>query len=166
MWLAAQSLLGVAVLPLLAWGLSENRNTLPPRKALRIVLGGLAAQFVIAALLLGVPQARVVFEAVGGAVRGLQEATLIGVRFVFGYLAGAPAPYAEATPANGFILAFRALPLILIMSVLSRVLYHWGVCKSWCAASRPCFAGCSASAVRSVRRRPRRSSSGWSRRHC
>ena len=127
MWLAAQSLLGVAVLPLLAWGLSENRNTLPPRKALRIVLGGLAAQFVIAALLLGVPQARVVFEAVGGAVRGLQEATLIGVRFVFGYLAGAPAPYAEATPANGFILAFRALPLILIMSVLSRVLYHWGV---------------------------------------
>ena len=45
-----------------------------------------AAQFVIAALLLGFPQARVVFEAVGGAVRGLQEATLIGVRFVFGDL--------------------------------------------------------------------------------
>jgi CNT family concentrative nucleoside transporter len=127
MLLVAQSLLGVVAIPLIAWGLSENRGALPRDKALRFVAGGLAAQFVIAAVLLGIPQARVVFESVGGAVRGLQEATLTGVRFVFGYLAGGPAPYAEAAPGNGFILAFRALPLILIMSVLSRVLYHWGV---------------------------------------
>lgn len=127
MLLALQSLVGVVVIPLIAWALSEARDKLPPDRALRIVAGGLLAQFIVAVVLLGIPQARIVFEAVGGAVRGLQEATLTGMRFVFGFLAGGPAPYAEAAPGNGFILAFRALPLILVMSVLSRVLYHWGV---------------------------------------
>lgn len=122
-----QGLLGLVLLPLLAWSLSEDRRAGSPRELARLVLVGLAAQFVIAAVLIGLPQSRLVFEALGNAVRALQEATLVGVRFVFGYLGGGPAPYAEATPGNGFILAFRALPLILVMSVLSRLFYHWGI---------------------------------------
>lgn len=127
MLLSLQSMLGIALLPFAAWLLSENRRAAPPKALLRFVLVGLAAQFVIAAVLLGLPQSRFVFEALAGAVRALQEATLVGVRFVFGYLGGGPVPYPEASPANGFILAFRALPLILVMSVLSRLLYHWGI---------------------------------------
>ena len=60
-----------------------------------------------------------------------------GTRLVFGYLAGAPAPFDAAHPRNGFILAFQALPLILIMSALSRLLYYWGILQRLVAA----FAG-------------------------
>ena len=123
---AAQGLLGLMALPMLAWAMSENRRALWTTATWRVVVGGLAAQFAIAGALLAIPQARVLFDAVGAGVRGLQEATLAGMRFVFGFLAGGPTPYAETSPNNGFILAFRALPLILLMSVLSRVLYHWG----------------------------------------
>jgi concentrative nucleoside transporter, CNT family len=123
---AAQGLLGLIALPMLAWAMSENRHALWTAATWRVVLGGLAAQFVIAAALLALPQAGVLFDAVGAGVRALQEATLTGMQFVFGFLAGGPAPYAETSPGNGFVLAFRALPLILLMSVLSRVLYHWG----------------------------------------
>jgi CNT family concentrative nucleoside transporter len=124
---AVQGLLGLIALPLLAWAMSENRHALRTTATWRVVVGGLATQFVIAGILLAIPQARVFFDAVGAGVRGLQDATLMGMRFVFGFLAGGPAPYVETSPSNGYILAFRALPLILLMSVLSRVLYHWGV---------------------------------------
>jgi len=125
--LVAQSLLGVVLIPLLAWGVGENRHQLSGRQALKIAAGGLAAQFSIAGVLLLVPQAQLLFALIGALVHALQEATLEGMRFVFGYLAGGPAPFAITEANNGFILAFHALPLILLMSVLSRVLYYWGI---------------------------------------
>ncbi|HSV28342.1 MAG TPA: nucleoside transporter C-terminal domain-containing protein, partial [Candidatus Omnitrophota bacterium] len=47
--------------------------------------------------------------------------------FVFGYLGGGPAPFAATDPASGFVLAFQALPLVLLMSALSALLYHWRI---------------------------------------
>lgn len=127
MMLMAQSVFGVALIPLIAWALSEDRAALGPAKALRIVLAGLAIQTAIAALLLGVPASRIIFDLLGQAVAALQAATLEGVKLVFGYLGGGPAPFDVTQPRNGFILAFQALPLILVMAVLSRLLYHWGI---------------------------------------
>ena len=127
MLLSAQSLLGVAGIPLLAWLLCENRAALPFASALRFALPGVAVQATIAVLLLGIPQSRIIFEALAAGVGAIQEATLTGMRFVFGYLAGGPAPFETAAPGNAFLLGFRALPLILMMSVLSRLLYHWGI---------------------------------------
>ena len=127
MWLAAQGFLGVVALPLLAWAMAEGRRRLPLHRASRIVLAGLATQFVVALALLAIPQARHIFTAIGAIVRAVQEATAAGMRFAFGYLAGGPPPFAESAPANSFVLAFYALPLILLMSVLSRVFYHWGI---------------------------------------
>lgn len=125
--LQLQSLIGVVALPLLAWLACENRAAMPARAALRFALAGVAAQAVIAVLLLSIPQSRIIFEALAAGVGALQDATLTGVRFVFGYLAGGPPPFEIKEPGNAFLLGFRALPLILIMSVLSRLLYHWGV---------------------------------------
>ncbi len=122
-----QGLLAIAALPLIAWALSENRRTLGPASAVRLVLGGIAAQFVIAAALLGIPQARIFLSGIGAAVTAVQDAMLVGMRFTFGYLAGGPTPFLESAPANGFILGLQALPLILVMSVISRLLYHWGI---------------------------------------
>ncbi|MBK5940113.1 NupC/NupG family nucleoside CNT transporter [Halochromatium roseum] len=118
-----QGTLGVAVLLLLAWLVSENRR----RISARVVITGLGLQIALAALLLGLPQMRSVFIAVNGVVVGLQQATEAGTGFVFGYLGGGPAPFDLVEPANSFILAFRALPLILVIGALSALLFHWRV---------------------------------------
>jgi len=127
MLLSAQSLTGVIAIPLIAWLLCDNRAALSVRAALRIAIIGIAAQATLAVILLGIPQSRLIFEGLAAAVGAIQSATLTGMKFVFGYLAGGPAPFDITQPQNGFVLAFQALPLILVMSVLSRLLYHWGI---------------------------------------
>ncbi len=127
MVLMAQSLVGVLLIPLIAWTLSEDRAALGKTGALKVAATGLAFQAAIAALLLGLPASRVLFDLMSRAVTALQRATLEGVRLVFGYLGGGPAPFDVTGPENNFLLAFQALPLILVMAVLSRLLYHWGV---------------------------------------
>jgi concentrative nucleoside transporter, CNT family len=127
MALQAQSLIGLAVIPLLAWALSENRRAHKRAQLLRIMLAGLGLQIVIAAVMLNVAAVRVAFDWAAGLVESLQSATNAGMRLVFGYLAGGPAPFDVVRPETSFILAFHALPLILLISALSRLLYHWGV---------------------------------------
>lgn len=118
-----QGTLGIAVLLLLAWLLSERRRAISPR----VVLGGLLLQLLLALLLLRVPQAQGLFIAVNGLVEALQNATEAGTGFVFGYLGGGPAPFERVEPRHGFILAFRALPLILVIGALSALLFHWRI---------------------------------------
>ena len=116
-----QGILGIMVLMLLAWLLSEDRG----RISKRVVIGGLLLQIALAALLLGIPQARGLFIAINGVVEGLQQATNAGTGFVFGYLGGGKPPFEIVEPGNGFILAFSALPLILVIGALSALLFYW-----------------------------------------
>jgi concentrative nucleoside transporter, CNT family len=134
MTLQFQSLLGLAVFPLIAWALSENRAAHRASRIARILLAGLGLQFGLAALLLHVPPSRAAFDAVGGLVASLQEATNTGTRLVFGYLAGAPAPFETVRPEYSFVLALQALPLVLLISALSKLLYHWGILQRVVAA--------------------------------
>lgn len=127
MHLQLQSLVGLVAIPLLAWLLSENRQAARGPAILRLVLVGILLQAAIAALMLNLPVVRAAFDWPGRAVDALQSATAAGMRLVFGYIAGGPAPFEVTRPEAGFILAFQALPLILIVSVLSKLLYHWGV---------------------------------------
>jgi CNT family concentrative nucleoside transporter len=118
MW---QSMLGFAAFAGIAWLLSENRR----RVDLRLVLTGFALQLAVAAVLIKVPAARTVFEWLNRMVLALQEACTAGTAFVFGYLGGGPLPFAEKFPGSSFILAFQALPLVLLMSALSSLLFYW-----------------------------------------
>lgn len=119
----AHGVAGIAGLVLLAFLLSESRRAV----SWRIVAAGLTAQLAIAGLLLKVPMVRPLFLALNRAVDALQAATLAGTSFVFGYVGGGPAPFALSDPSKGFVLAFQALPLVLIMSALSALLYHWRI---------------------------------------
>ncbi len=119
--------MGLAVIPFVAWLLSEQRSALSGQAVLRMAVAAIALQIAVAGLLLNVPLLRGLFDWPGRAIVALQAATLDGVRLVFGHLAGGPAPYEIVRPEQSFVLAFQALPLILIVSVLSKVLYHWGV---------------------------------------
>ena len=126
MSLQLQSLVGLVAIPLLAWALSESRTALAPARLVRIVGGGLALQFLVAGVMLNIPASRAAFDWASDLVAALQAATNAGMRLVFGYVAGGPAPFDVAHPEASFILAFQALPLILVISALSRLLYHWG----------------------------------------
>ena len=118
-----QSLLGFFLLLCCAWALSENRRKL----AWRTILAGVALQFVLAALFLKIALFQRGFMALNDAVSAIEKATQQGTAFVFGYLGGGPAPYATAHPEASFVLAFRALPLILVVSALSSLLFYWRI---------------------------------------
>lgn len=121
--LQLQSGLGLLGLCVLAWACGGFRRGVAPR----VVLGGLAGTVGLAALLLHLPPLRAGFAAVGAAVEALARATRAGTSLVFGYLGGAPLPFAETQPGAAFILFFQALPLVLLVGALSALLYHWRV---------------------------------------
>lgn len=117
------ALLGYAVFLGLAWVLSEKRSAVP----WRTVAGGVLLQVVLAALILKLPPARAAFAALNDALLAVEQATRAGTSVVFGFLGGGPLPYAETVPGASFVLAARALPVVLVMSALSALLFHWKV---------------------------------------
>ena len=121
--LVLQSLIGVFALTALAFALSENR----PAVSGRLAAGGLALQFALALVLLKVPPVRTVFLLLNDALLAIQQASAAGTAFVFGYLGGGPLPFAETYAGASFVLAFQALPVVLVMSALSALLFHWGI---------------------------------------
>ena len=121
--LVARSLIGFFLLHALAWALSESRRVI----AWRPVLAGMALTLGLGALLLKAPPAKAAFLALNGAMDSLESATRAGTSFVFGFLGGAPLPYVETYAGASFVLAFRALPLVLVVSALSALLFYWRV---------------------------------------
>jgi CNT family concentrative nucleoside transporter len=118
-----QAALGLVVLLGLAWAVSENRRAI----SVRVVASAMALQIVLAVLLLRVPPITVALSWLNRAVEALRQATLAGTSFVFGYLGGGPAPFEPTAPQNVFILATQGLPLILIVSALSALLFYWRI---------------------------------------
>lgn len=118
-----QSLLGFVVIAALAWLLSENRSAI----RWSAVLSGLALQVGLAALLLTVPPVQAAFAQLNTLALALQQSTQAGTSFVFGYLGGGELPFAPSGPGSSFVLAFQALPLVLVTSALSALLFYWRV---------------------------------------
>ncbi|OAJ33332.1 NupC/NupG family nucleoside CNT transporter [Piscirickettsia salmonis] len=110
--------LGLIVFYLLAWGLSENRKHV----SLKLILLGLFWQFVFALILLKVPVITEIFQWVNQGVIAVTAATQQAVGFMFGGLAS---PSAESH--LGFILALQALPVLIVISALSALLFHWRI---------------------------------------
>ena len=119
-----QALFGLIVFTAAAWAISENRRAALNR---RVIIAGLSLQFLIALLLIKVPAATNAFAVFARAVSAAQESARVGAEFVFGYLSGGAPPFETTDPAAVFLLAFQALPLVLIVSVISALLFHWGI---------------------------------------
>jgi CNT family concentrative nucleoside transporter len=123
-----QGLIGLAAVLLLAWSLSEDRANRP---GWRWLGGALLLQLAIAVIVVRVPA---VWAAVGVANQGvaaIEKATLVGSSYMFGFLGGAPLPFALAQGASPpLIIAFQILPLIIVFSALSALLWHWGILKA------------------------------------
>nr|WP_181448057.1 nucleoside transporter C-terminal domain-containing protein [Dissulfurirhabdus thermomarina] len=111
------------VLTGLAWALGEDRRRFP----FRVAGAGLGLQLLLAILLLKLPPCKAVFLGLNRLVTALGDATQAGTAFVFGYLGGGPPPFPVTVPEATYVLAFRALPLVLVMSALSALLFHWRI---------------------------------------
>lgn len=118
-----QAAFGLLALLAIAAALSENRRAIDWRQA------GIACAASIAAalLFLKVPFAAQALGLLNVPVQAVADATRAGTSFVFGYLGGGPLPFAEASPGGAFVLALQALPLVLVVSALTTLLFHWGI---------------------------------------
>ena len=125
-----QAVPGFVILALIAWLLSENRRAIP----WRTVAGGFGLQIALAALLLHAGWARSLILLTSKAVGALQDATDTGTAFVFGYLGGGPLPFVESHPGASLVLAFKILPLVLVISALSSLLLYIGILQRVTAA--------------------------------
>jgi CNT family concentrative nucleoside transporter len=129
-----QSALGLVVFVGLAWVLGENRS----RVSFKTILLGIGGQLLVGLILLRLPFFRQAFMALNSVVLALEEATRAGTSLVFGYLGGGPLPFEAKSPGNIFILGFRALPLVLVVSALSSLLFYWRILPwvvrafAWC----------------------------------
>ncbi|HEX7219154.1 MAG TPA: Na+ dependent nucleoside transporter N-terminal domain-containing protein, partial [Burkholderiales bacterium] len=117
------ALTGMAGLLALAWLASENRRAIP----WRAVATGMALLVGLAALFLKVGFLKNAFMKLNDLLLVLERATQAGTSLVFGYLGGGPAPFQVSNEASNFVLAFRALPIVLLMSALSALLFYWRV---------------------------------------
>ena len=121
--LQLQSAFGVFALLAIAWAFGENRRAVSIRQAAI----GLVLTLVAALVLIKVPLVAKAFGAVNDAVSTIAAASRAGTSFVFGYLGGGALPFDPKAPGADFILAFQALPIVLVMSVLTTLLFYWRV---------------------------------------
>jgi CNT family concentrative nucleoside transporter len=118
-----QSAFGVFALLAIAWAISENRRAVSLRQA----AVGLAVTLVTALVLIKLPFVAHAFSVINDAVGAISAASRAGTSFVFGYLGGGTLPFELKAPGADFILAFQALPVVLVMSVLTTLLFYWRI---------------------------------------
>jgi len=128
-WDNGRALIGMGVIYLLCWVLSEKKRLFP----WKIVLGATVLQFAFALILFGIPVVREILFKANDVVSGLQAATRAGTGFVFGYI-GDNTSYAENmtkipgdTPPPLFF--FQILPIIIVVAALSAMLWHWRILR-------------------------------------
>jgi CNT family concentrative nucleoside transporter len=121
--LQLQSVLGVAALLGFAFVISENRRAVDWRSA----GSALVVTIATALLLLKVPGVEAVFAIIGRGADALGAATKAGTSVLFGYVGGGTLPFDLKTPGAEFVLAFQALPIILVMSALTTLLFYWRI---------------------------------------
>ncbi|NJN48005.1 MAG: nucleoside:proton symporter [Candidatus Competibacteraceae bacterium] len=118
-----QALLGLLCFSGLAWLFSENRRAV----SLSTVGISLLLQFMLAVLMLKLPLFQAFFLLLNQAIMALETATRAGTSFVFGFLGGGELPFQETHAGASFVLAFRALPLVLVISALSSLMFYWRI---------------------------------------
>jgi CNT family concentrative nucleoside transporter len=121
--LQLQSTFGVLALLAITWAFSENRRAVSLRQAAI----SLAVTLLTAVALIKLPFVAHGFGVINDAVGAISSASRAGTSFVFGYLGGGALPFDLKAPGADFILAFQALPVVLVMSVLTTLLFYWRI---------------------------------------
>jgi CNT family concentrative nucleoside transporter len=107
----AVSLLGLVVLVFLAWLLSPDKR----RMNVRLIVSGIALQFLLAVLILRTTPGRLIFEYCRIFITQVVGFSDAGAEFVFG------------PDFKEHYLAFSVLPTIIFVSSLMAILFHLGI---------------------------------------
>ena len=122
-----QALFGLVVFIGIAVLFSEQRRMLN----WQLLAAGLGLQFLVAFVMFRFELLQELLNALNRVVIAIADATETGSLFLFGYLGGDPSnvayPFSIDNPEATVILAFRILPLILIFTVLSAILWHFRI---------------------------------------
>lgn len=123
-----QGLVGIVLILMLAWALSEDRANRP---GWRWIAGAVLLQIAVAIAVTQVPFIWTLVGYANNAVFAIEKATLVGSSYMFGYTGGAPIPFILKPGAEQpVIVAFQILPLIIVFSALSALLWHWGILRA------------------------------------
>ena len=119
-----QIIIGFVGLVCIAIPFSQNRASINYRH----ILAAIILQLVLAFALLKIPFIVQIFAYLSEGVTALQAATQEGAQFVFGYLSNSStSPFETSGTGNAMIFAFQILPLIIVISSLSALLWFWNV---------------------------------------
>lgn len=120
-----QAFLGIFLLLGFCWIFSENKQQIRYRPVVKT----LTLQLVLAILITKVPAVSDLILKMATVVDALKKSTQEGTKFVFGYLGGGDVPFSinPDSTVSTFIFAFQALPVIIVMSALSMLLFHWRI---------------------------------------
>lgn len=118
-----QGIAGLFAFVGLAWIISENRRQVK----IKTIAVGVGAQILMGLVLLKFPLVNQGFVLLNQVVLALEESTRAGTTMVFGYLGGGTLPFEKSSAGTSYILAFQALPLVLLMSALSSLLFYWRI---------------------------------------
>ena len=117
--LILQSIVGYIGLLGIAWLICKDKSHIQ----WRTVICGALLQWVLALLILKLPAAQTLFASFNQLMLSIEQATREGTSLVFGYMGGAAPPFTVNAGSSTFILAFQALPIVLVLSALSALLF-------------------------------------------
>jgi len=117
-----QGILGIIAILLLAW-LCGGRQ----KQSMKIITTGLGLQFILAILLLKVGPFREILLLLNRGISAIIRATETATTYVFGFIGGGPTPFEVTDPGALGSLAFTALPIVLVTSVIAALLWHWRI---------------------------------------
>jgi len=119
-----QIIIGFVGLVCIAIPFSQNRSSIN----YRYIFAAIILQIILAFALLKIPFIVQIFAYLSEGVTALQAATQEGAEFVFGYLSNSStSPFASSGTGNSMIFAFQILPLIIVISSLSALLWFWNI---------------------------------------
>ncbi len=119
-----QIVVGFIGLVCIAIPFSQNRSSINYRH----IVAAIFLQIALAFALLKIPFIVQIFAYLSEGVTALQAATQEGAEFVFGYLSNSStSPFEISGTGNSMIFAFQILPLIIVISSLSALLWFWNV---------------------------------------
>ena len=119
-----QIIIGFIGLVCIAIPFSQNKSSINYRH----IIAAIFLQIILAFALLKIPFIVQIFAYLSEGVTALQAATQEGAEFVFGYLSNSStSPFERSETGNSMIFAFQILPLIIVISSLSALLWFWNV---------------------------------------
>ena len=119
-----QAIIGFIGLVCIAIPFSNNKSSIN----FKHIFVAIILQILLAFALVKIPFIVQVFAYLSDGVSALQTATQEGAEFVFGYLSNnSMSPFENSGTGNSMIFAFQILPLIIVISALSALLWFWNV---------------------------------------